>query len=347
MNPCGDPPGGVGVDAHAADRGGRRAAQPGPAHDRRSAVARRRRSRASIPAPARRCPTTRSSCSSRPERAPDHRLRPPQPVPHHGPAGHERDLGRRRRLEHLGGDQPPRQPDRRRRRQLRLALLRGPGPRVGYDGANLNICENLYAAGSSAVVAPSSPTTTATRSCPARRCPAGSSSVSGLAFYTRRQLPGQLRRRALLRRLLAQLHLGDAGGRERPADPATRLDLRRRRGRPGRPRDRPRRRPLLRRLRRGTIRRIRYFAGNQAAGRDRAREPAERAVPLTVHFDGRSSSDPEGGHAHVLLGSRRRRHLRRLDGGAAVASRTRRRRRSPCGSASPTARARPRSARSS
>ena len=64
----------------------------------------------------------------RPERAADHRPRLPQPVPLHVPAGHERGLGRRRRLEHLGGDRPARQPDRRRRRQLRVALLRGPRP---------------------------------------------------------------------------------------------------------------------------------------------------------------------------------------------------------------------------
>ena len=52
------------------------------------------------------------------------RLRLPQPVPLHVPAGHERDLDRRRRLDHVGGAQPD--PGRRRRRaQLRLALLRG------------------------------------------------------------------------------------------------------------------------------------------------------------------------------------------------------------------------------
>ena len=44
-------------------------------------------------------------------------------------------------------------------------------------------------------------------------CPTGSSSISGLAFYLhRRHLPVDLQRRAVLRRLLAQLHLGDARG---------------------------------------------------------------------------------------------------------------------------------------
>ena len=44
---------------------------------------------------------------------------PAQSVPLHGPPGHERGLHRRRRLEHVGGDQ------HRQGRQLRLALLRG------------------------------------------------------------------------------------------------------------------------------------------------------------------------------------------------------------------------------
>ena len=43
-----------------------------------------------------------------PRRRPDHRLRPPQSVPHDAAPRHERDLGRRRRLERLGGDRPHR-----------------------------------------------------------------------------------------------------------------------------------------------------------------------------------------------------------------------------------------------
>ena len=44
-------------------------------------------------------------------------------------------------------------------------------------------------------------------------CPTGSSSIVGLAFYPKRRVvPGHLQRRAVLRGLLAQLHLGDARG---------------------------------------------------------------------------------------------------------------------------------------
>lgn len=47
----------------------------------------------------------------------------PQPVPLHVPAGDGRDLVRRRRLDHVGGDQP--YPGHLRSPQLRLAVLRG------------------------------------------------------------------------------------------------------------------------------------------------------------------------------------------------------------------------------
>ena len=66
----------------------------------------------------------------------------------------------------------------------------------------------------------------------------------------RRRLPGGVQRRALLRRPLAQLHLGDDAGLERAARPDEHPDLRQPGRLPGRPRRRAERRSLLRRLRR-------------------------------------------------------------------------------------------------
>jgi uncharacterized repeat protein (TIGR01451 family) len=53
----------------------------------------------------------------------------------------------------------------------------------GYDGANLNICENLYAEGSGAVVAPHFAWNHSARIVSSASCPTGSSSAAGLAFY--------------------------------------------------------------------------------------------------------------------------------------------------------------------
>ena len=83
----------------------------------------------------------------------------------------------------------------------------------GYDGANLNICENLYAAGASAVDQPATtPTTTTPRSSPARAArraaprPPGSPSTRPPAG----SYPAEYQRGAVLRRLHPRLHLGDA-----------------------------------------------------------------------------------------------------------------------------------------
>jgi PKD repeat protein len=45
----------------------------------------------------------------------------------------------------------------------------------------------------------------------------------------------------------------------------------------------------------GTVRRIRYFAGNQPPVARATADPTNGPTPLTVNFDGTSSSDPEGG----------------------------------------------------
>ena len=61
------------------------------------------------------------------ERAPPDRARVPQPIPVRDPAGDERGVARRRRLGHGRGAEPD-PAVRRRRAQLRLAVLRGHRP---------------------------------------------------------------------------------------------------------------------------------------------------------------------------------------------------------------------------
>ena len=77
-----------------------------------------------------------------------------------------------------------------------------------------------------------------------------------------------------------------------------------------RPDHRTRRRPLLRRLRRRTVRRIQYFSANQPPTAVATATPTSGAAPLTVAFDGTGSSDPGSGrHPELCLGSRRRRRV--------------------------------------
>lgn len=58
----------------------------------------------------------------------------------------------------------------------------GDGIQGGYDGANLTVCENLYS-GPNAVTTPFFAYSHAAQVVPGEACPTGSSSLSGLAFY--------------------------------------------------------------------------------------------------------------------------------------------------------------------
>jgi hypothetical protein len=53
----------------------------------------------------------------------------------------------------------------------------------GYDGANLNVCENLYAAGAAAVANPYYAYNHNAKVVTGESCPSGGSSTAGLAFY--------------------------------------------------------------------------------------------------------------------------------------------------------------------
>lgn len=59
----------------------------------------------------------------------------------------------------------------------------GNGAQGGYDALNLPVCENLYAQGSGAIVAPYYTYDHAVKVVAGEACPTGSSSISGLAFY--------------------------------------------------------------------------------------------------------------------------------------------------------------------
>ena len=137
-------------------------------------------------------------------------------------------------------------------------------------------------------------------------CPTGSSSITGLAFYHGRHLPRRLRRRAVLRRLLAELHLGHEG-RQRTA---CRTRARSRRSSPA-----PRARSTSRSgpggdlfyvdMNGGTIRRIRSTASGGCADRGHRRQPDQRpgAAHGAVRRDG--IQRPRERHADLRLGPRR------------------------------------------
>ena len=166
----------------------------------------------------------------------------------------------------------------------------GGGRQAGYDGANLNICENLYAAGTSAVTPPYYAYDHASQT----GCGTGSSSVAGLAFYGGGAYPdnydGALFFTDYSRKCIWAMERGSNG----LPDPARRSTFVTGATGPVDLEIGPGGDLFYADLDGGTIRRIKYFAANQPPVADAAANPTSGPAPLSVSFDGAGSSDPDG-----------------------------------------------------
>ena len=173
----------------------------------------------------------------------------------------------------------------------------GVGRQSGYDGANLSICETLYGQ-AGAVTAPYHAYNHSNRVVEGETCPTGSSSIAGMQFefsaaansypaeydgalffadYSRdciwmmpkgadgRPVPGQVRTFVAGAANPVNLETGPGG------------DL------------------FYVDFDGGTIRRIRYFSTNQPPTAVAQATPTTGAAPLTVSFNGTGSSDPDPG----------------------------------------------------
>ena len=134
--------------------------------------ARRHASCAWTPTPARRCRPTRSPASADPDAPADRGLRPAQPVPVRDPARAPTRCGwatwagtPRRRSTAIAN------PTDATVENFGWPCYEGSPRQGGYDAANLNLCENLYAAGAARPSPVSSPTRTPARCTPRRPVP--------------------------------------------------------------------------------------------------------------------------------------------------------------------------------
>jgi glucose/arabinose dehydrogenase len=173
----------------------------------------------------------------------------------------------------------------------------GAGRQAGYDSANLSICENLYAAGAGAVQAPLFAWNHNSLVVPGETCPSGSSSAAGIAFappnggsypdeydgalffadYSRDCIwvmlpdssglpdPARIRTFAAGAANPVGLQIGPTGDLFYPDFDG------------------------------GTIRRVTFTPANQAPTAAATASPTTGPAPLTVAFDGSGSSDPDAG----------------------------------------------------
>ncbi|HEX2772872.1 MAG TPA: PQQ-dependent sugar dehydrogenase, partial [Micromonosporaceae bacterium] len=165
----------------------------------------------------------------------------------------------------------------------------------GYDGANLPVCENLYAAGAGAVTNPFVAWNHSSRLVAGEACPTGTSSSTGVAFYPASGGPypaaynGAVFFADYSRRCIWAALPTTPGGLPSAANlvtfgssSASPVDLE---IGPGN--------ELYYADLGGTIRRVRYFPGNQPPTAVIDATPTQGPAPLTVTFSATGSTDPD------------------------------------------------------
>ena len=174
----------------------------------------------------------------------------------------------------------------------------GIGRQAGYDGANLNVCENLYSAGPSAVTSPYFAYHHTARVVPNETCPTGSSSTAGVQFaFASGQSPYPAEYDNALffadysRDCIWVMPKG-ADGNPAPglvrtfvAGAANPVNLQ----------IGPTGELFYVDFDGGTIRRISYASSNQPPVAVATATPTTGSAPLTVAFNGSTSSDPDAG----------------------------------------------------
>jgi glucose/arabinose dehydrogenase len=170
----------------------------------------------------------------------------------------------------------------------------GAARQSAYDSLNLNVCENLYAAGSSAWTPPYYTYNHSAKVVTGETCPTGGSSISGLAFYTSGSFgpayDGALFFSDYSRNCIWVMFAGANG----LPDPATRQTFIAAAQGPVELQIGPEGDLYYVDMGGGTIRRVRGTFTNQTPTAVATATPTSGAVPLTVSFDGRGSSDPDG-----------------------------------------------------
>jgi glucose/arabinose dehydrogenase len=170
----------------------------------------------------------------------------------------------------------------------------GPGRQGAYDAANLNICENLYAT-PSAVTPPFFSYHHANQVVPGETCPTGSSSLAGLDLYYGATFPATYDKALFFADYSRDCIWVMRAGANGVPDPSTVTTFDAGAANPVYLEVGPDGALYYADFDGGTIKRIRYTPGNQPPVAVATANPVNGSAPLTVNFNGSGSSDPEGG----------------------------------------------------
>jgi Concanavalin A-like lectin/glucanases superfamily/Bacterial Ig domain/PKD domain/Glucose / Sorbosone dehydrogenase len=169
----------------------------------------------------------------------------------------------------------------------------GNGRQPGYDSPNLTLCEDLYAQGG-AVTAPYFTYNHAARVVAGEACPTGGSSVAGVAFYTGGTYPASYSGALFFEDYTRNCIWAMLPGSNGLPDPANIQTFASGAAGPVDLEVGPGGDLFYADLNGGTIRRIRYLTSNRPPTAVIAANPTSGTAPLTVQFNGSGSSDPDG-----------------------------------------------------
>ena len=306
----------------AADGGGRGAAVAGPAitvHADGSRTAGRHPDSDRSRTPARACRTIRSSP------IPTRTRSGSSPTACATPSASRSDRARTRSGSGTSAGIPGKRSTGCRRHRVSPTsagpVTKGSGRKSSYDNLNLNICENLYAQ-TGAVTPPYYTYNHSAKIVPGETCSTGSSSISGIAFYTGSAYPSAYQNALFFADYSRQCIWTMLPGRERGSGSFEDPDLRRGRDSPVQLTIGPGGDLFYVDIIGGKIHRIQYFVPNAVISAD----PDERARSSRGQLQRQRLDAPRSDrHALLLLGPERRRR----------SSATRRRRRRATPSPSP------------
>jgi glucose/arabinose dehydrogenase len=172
----------------------------------------------------------------------------------------------------------------------------GSGRQSGYDSANLSMCENLYAAGAGAVQAPLFAWNHGSQVVPGEGCPTGSSSAAGIAFEPANgSYPSEYRGGLFFADYSRDCIWAMLPGSNGVPDPAQIRTFAAGAANPVQLQIGPGGDLFYADFDGGTIRRVIFTPANQPPTAVATGTPTAGSAPLTVQFDGSGSSDPDAG----------------------------------------------------
>jgi glucose/arabinose dehydrogenase len=169
----------------------------------------------------------------------------------------------------------------------------GGGPHPGYDAADLAICEGLYAS-PGAVTPPYYAYGHSDEVVPDEDCRSGTSSISGVRFYRGTSFPGAYSNALFFADYSRHCIWAMLPGADGDPDPSRVVTFDAGASFPVWLENGPDGALYYADFDGGRIQRIQYTAGNQSPTAVIDADHLSGPAPLTVHFDGSGSSDPDG-----------------------------------------------------